>query len=150
MKKILIAFAILIVSGLFILKSITFNADIKGFFRTAPLSADKLFNLVNEWRIKNGYASYTKSESLCELANERLPEVRVNWNHDGFFARTTQNSNLPKGDYGENLAKFTRTEEFTLAAWIQSPEHYKNLTKPFTYSCIETDGKYVVEEFASY
>ena len=52
-----------------------------------PFSADKLFQYVNDWRIEEGYQPYIKSEFACNIADIRLPQVKVDWSHDKFLSQ---------------------------------------------------------------
>lgn len=111
------------------------------------LNAKVLFNDVNTWRIKNGYKPFMRSQELCNVAMKRIPEIKIKATHDGIWKYW---NNMQFLIAGENLAENFIFEEAVLNGWINSPEHYANLIKPYTYSCIETDGQYVVEEFASF
>lgn len=109
-----------------------------------PLSADKLFQLVNEWRVQNGYQEYKKSDFACSVASKRLPEVKENWSHEGFYyKRFCQECTL-----SENLAKGQPSEKETLKNWVNSPSHLANLQRTYTHACIVTDGDYFVQIFS--
>ena len=113
------------------------------------LNANKLFQLVNDWRVQNGYRPFIKSDSLCKIATVRLSEIEKDFSHDGFSAKRFF-PNAPTGMSGENLAEKYQTEKTTLNAWLNSPEHLANLKYPYKYSCIETSGTYAVQEFATF
>lgn len=112
------------------------------------LSSDKLFQLVNEWRVQNGYKAYIYSEFAESVAITRLAEVKKNWSHKGMdIDRFCQ-----KHCYlGENLSKDFLTESETLDAWLNSPGHRENLELPFSHSaivCDETVENYCVHIFS--
>lgn len=108
------------------------------------IDADKLFQLVNDWRIENGYQPYKKSDFICNVASVRLGDTLTTFSHDGFSAdRFCKECTL-----GENLAKGFSSEQAILGAWLKSPIHHKELTLPYTYSCIKTSKDYVVENFS--
>lgn len=112
------------------------------------LDSDKLWSLVQNWRIKNNLQPYTKDQRLCDIANKRLAEIPNDWSHNGFYKYIY---NYPKNTYfGENLARGYTVEDTTLQDWLFSPEHRKNLNYNFRYSCIETQGTYAVQEFANF
>lgn len=110
------------------------------------LSSDKLSQLVNDWRAQNGYQPYIKSDFDCNFALERIPEIEQNFSHNGFHLRIKE---APVGaTLGENLAMGYESEQITLTAWLNSPEHLANLKAPYDHSCIQTDGAYAVEIFS--
>jgi uncharacterized protein YkwD len=114
------------------------------------LNSDKIFNLVNDWRANRGLKPFIKSDTLCKLATERMPQTKIEITpHQGFIP-AVHSGRYPYGVYGENLANGFYFNEAVLNGWINSPEHQTNLIHSYTYSCIETDGQYVVQEFASY
>ncbi len=115
----------------------------------APINADDLFQIVNEWRFQNDYPAYKKSEFACSVAEKRLPEVKNNWSHDGFsYEKYCKSCYL-----GENLAKGYIDAGTTLHKWLMSPSHKKNLTQDYTHSCIKCDNtheNYCVQIFANF
>lgn len=114
------------------------------------LSSDKLFQLVNDWRVQNGYQPYLLNESLCIVARERIPEIKIKWSHEGLFNHLSEFNYV---HYGENLGKgyrYANDESRILKDWVNSPEHYENLILPFTDSCIESNDGYVVQLFADF
>lgn len=115
----------------------------------SPLNADKLFQLVNDWRVQNGYQAYKESEFACNIALKRLPETKINWSHDKFIQDVQAGRYCSTTCYlGENLAKEYISESDTLTAWINSPEHLRNLKASYTHSCIKIDGMYTVQIFS--
>ncbi len=111
------------------------------------LNADVLTKDVNDWRVKNGYQPFIQDQRLCNLANERLPEVKIDYSHKRFWDHTNEFTYIK---LGENLGEDWTNEQQLLNAWLQSPEHLANLQYPYTYSCIVTDGSFAVEEFANF
>lgn len=113
-----------------------------------PDDADDLFQTVNEWRIKEGYQPYKKSEVACSFALKRLPQVKTDWEagHKGFYELA---KSYPSNTYwGENLAKGFIFTDRTLNGWLNSPLHRENLEKPFTHSCIKCDSGFCVQIFS--
>lgn len=113
----------------------------------AELSADKLFQIVNEWRVKEGYQQYEKSEFTCEISNQRLPEIKINFNHAGFSAERFCPKDLDC-KIGENLVEGYNSEEEAFNSWLNSPTHRNNLESDYTHSCIKCDSGYCVHIFS--
>lgn len=116
------------------------------FVTAKTLDQDKLWEAVQDWRVKNNLKPYIKDEYLCILARMRLPEIEKDWSHNGAFKRTPSNYKV----LGENLARGFFDEKETLNAWLASASHAANLRFNFTHSCIQTDKTYAVQMFASY
>lgn len=112
------------------------------------LSSDKLFQIVNDWRLKNGYQPLKMSKTLCSIAQSRVPEIQKDYAHDGFYKYA---KNLPPGSYiSENLSTGYADENSTLIAWLSSESHHKALETAYTHSCIATEGSYAVQIFGYY
>lgn len=140
----LLAFAVIVILGL----KLMLNENVVTFLPTSvptralmptpkPFSADKLFQLVNEWRIKEDYQPYKKSEFACNIADIRLSEVKINWSHDGFHADRFCNSECT---LGENLIRgyvYNEQEPEALKGWLNSSSHRANLEDNYTHSCIK-------------
>lgn len=109
------------------------------------ISKEKLWNEVNTWRREQGLSEYVENESLCNIASRRLEDIKKDWSHNDFVPRVHENGIY--GEYGENLANDFDTESKMLEAWLNSPSHRENLKKNYIYSCIATDGHYVVHLF---
>lgn len=119
--------------------------------RLAPtpyvFSQAKLWQIINNWQIKQGWEPYIENDYLCILAKERLEETRTDWSHKGFekYIGTFKYTNL-----GENLVRDYATEEEAFRAWLTSPPHRKNLTDYYTYSCLRCEGNRCVQLFLNY
>lgn len=109
------------------------------------LYADNLFQLVNEWRTKEGYQPYVKSEFACKFADLRIPQVKKNWSHEGFTDLHLQLA--PDTWAAENLGKNFSYPSEMLQGWLISPSHRKNLEDSYTHSCIKCDSGYCVHIF---
>ena len=111
------------------------------------LDSYKLWQLIQDWRVKNNYQPYISDQQLCKLASIRLDELKTDFSHKGFY------SHLKDFSYqtiGENLANDQSSEQEVLDGWIASKEHLENLERDYTHSCIQTRGKYSIQMFASY
>jgi len=91
-------------------------------------------------------------EKLCDYSAFRLEQIKRDWSHDGFRKMNKyiyEYTHAKTG--GENLGRDFISEQDTLNAWLNSPTHLENLTKPFTHSCIKADSQgHSVQLFASY
>ncbi len=108
------------------------------------VDGDRLFNVIQEWK---GDEAYKENEHTCTMAQTRLEETVENWSHDGFSAGRFCTSYC---SIGENLARGFNSEEEVLQAWLDSSLHRRNLEFDYRYSCIKTDGDYIVHIFAKY
>lgn len=129
-----------------------------GFFQIKEpvktiISANKLFQLVNEWRVQNGYQPYIKSDFAENIAKTRLSEVKVEWSHDKFLKHHNDGDYCQKCWLGENLVKGYPTEQESLDNWLNSPSHRANLERNYTHSAIVCDNtveNYCVHIFSYY
>lgn len=114
---------------------------------TDPLNADAIWAEVQAWRMSEGKPVYIKDPMLCEFAQRRLEETKLDWSHDGFWDEPCPNCTY----WGENLAKGFISADAMLQAWLDSPKHFENLDSPvFTHACIAYDSGYVVHIFGAY
>jgi uncharacterized protein YkwD len=110
--------------------------------------ADQMFSLVQEWRKNNGLTEYSTSALSCQIAQTRLDEVKDNFSHDGFDANRFCTTNCLLGEnLADNLLKIDNPT--TLDLWTKSPLHLAELQKNYPYSCIKTDGRYIVQIFSN-
>lgn len=117
----------------------------------SELDSDKLWSLIQDWRMSQNLQTYIKDQRLCKFVKVRLGEIKENFSHKGFEDRSTNNS-FPffYQELGENLAAGITYEESILFAWLNSPSHRENLDKEYKYSCLETEGFYVIQLFANF
>lgn len=92
-----------------------------------------LWEIIQNWRVENDLPEYTETEFTCNIADTRLKEVLINFSHDGFSAKRFCNSDC---GIGENLVQNIGNEAQSLQAWLNSPEHLKNLKANYTHSCL--------------
>lgn len=108
------------------------------------LSSDKLFQLVNEWRVQNGYQVYLTDQRLCNIAHDRSNDL--DYNHTGFRKKYS--------DYpyvlSENIVYNYPDEQSSLNGWLGSQDHLTTLEKPYKYSCISCVKQYCVQIFSSF
>lgn len=103
------------------------------------LNAEKLFSLVNKWRVKTGFQSYEKHEALCRIASKR--------NYDNHKGLLEQYSKYPSV-ISENMT-MAPTEQNALYDWLHSKTHKKALEASYKYSCIATQGNFAVQIFSN-
>lgn len=105
-----------------------------------PLDGGRLFNLVNEYRSKNGLNQLLWYLPLCDFAKARSQQVKDDWSHDGYQKEATEGdlykSICPECDRtGENLAKDFPNENAAIQGWIKSPSHKANLDGNWDWAC---------------
>lgn len=107
------------------------------------LNADKLWNIIQNWRAENNLRPYNKKEELCEIAIKRAAQLPQSYNHEAFLR---DYKNYPVV-ISENIAHVNTNEE-ALSVWLASKPHAAALRKDFPNSCIATNGVYVVQIFS--
>ena len=125
----------------------SFNTVYPSITPHSPLSADKLFTLVNSWRVSQKLPEFTKDNNLCEFAKERMKEIKSDWSHAGFLLNAKK---TPYVVLGENLARDYNNENDTLNSWLNSASHEANLRDSYQLTCIATEDNYVIQLFANY
>lgn len=101
--------------------------------RTADISFQALIDSTNQQRSSHGTASLSANEKLTYAAQLKARDIFAGQ----YWAHTSEKGIEPwywfeKADYdysvaGENLAKNFNTADAVVAAWMNSPEHRKNL-----------------------
>lgn len=119
-----------------------------------PLNQDRLFELVQTWRVQNKLPKYQQNEALCQVAQMRAEDIQTNWSHKGFYEfadelKRTKPQFAGTYSLGENLAQDYLTEEEALEGWLNSPSHLKNLKAPYQFSCIRCVNGHCAHLFAS-
>jgi uncharacterized protein YkwD len=111
------------------------------------VSQDRLWSLVQDWRKGNNLPTYTKNQTLCDVAAIRLQDLYEENSHKRFKERV--NTYL-YGYISENLADGWENERDVLDAWLNSPSHKAALEDDYTDGCIVSDGDYVVHLFGKF
>jgi uncharacterized YkwD family protein len=109
---------------------------------TSTLSAyeQKVVDLTNQERAKNGLPALKVDLNLSKMAHEKSRDMSAN----GYFSHTSPTYGSPfdmMKKYGityryagENIAKGQRTPEEVVKAWMNSEGHRKNILSPnFNY-----------------
>lgn len=111
--------------------------------------ADKVFELTNAERAKNGLAPFEKMDILKNVALTRAWELTVEYRADhtrpdGTTCTGAFNENgIIYGGWGENIAAGQDSPESVVDAWMNSPSHRAAiLNKDYTYMGV---GYYYIE-----
>lgn len=148
-KTLFISFFVCIV-GLTIIFGSSYAVNNNIFAKPTPtpipveLSSDKLWSLIQNWRLSAGFQIYTKDQRLCDIANDRVDDPKLD-HHQGFYDKY---SNYPYV-IQENLVT-APSEELALNSWIHSQAHLETLQKNYQYSCLATKGNYAVQIFSNF
>lgn len=101
------------------------------------LYAEKLWEIVNDYRLSKNLQSFEKNSELCDIADLRSKEaVFDKSDHEGFIRKY---KNYPH-KISENLILYPTSEEEVFLSWISSPAHKTAIEGSWKYSCISCDG----------
>ncbi len=114
---------------------------------SANLDANKIFDMVNAYRVQNGLAPFEKAnEEIQTLAQVRstelIHEAQTGGIHSGLY-----NRNLPYWIW-EN-AKYGSDEDGTVAWWQGSSLHRHSMLGNYKYTAVACTGNYCVQLFTS-
>lgn len=111
------------------------------------LNADKIFDLVNQYRVSKGLPAQVKDDKVCALAQSRAPEI-YNEIYGGVMHSGLKKRNL---DYRnmENIISM-RTEEEAVRWWINDYIHRVQMEADNKYSCVACSGNSCAQEFTNY
>lgn len=105
-----------------------------------------LWNKINKWQTDQNYQSYIKDDKLCNLAKQRIAELKINWSNKDFEQlKKSLNYNV----LAENSSRDFNSEESILNSWLNNAITKKNLTDYFKYSCIKCSKSYCVQIFGN-
>jgi hypothetical protein len=108
--------------------------NVLGF--ATDISVEKLFQLTNEQRQKNGLATLSYNDKLSAAAAKKAADMFAKnyWAHYGPDGASPWDFILSSGykyEYaGENLAKNFLFSQGVVDAWMNSPTHKENILKP--------------------
>ena len=114
--------------------------------------ADKVIELVNIERAKEGLSPVVKEESLAELSDIRAKETVTLFSHqrpDGSsWVSILQEYNVSYSWVAENIAAGQSSPAKVVQAWMESPPHRKNIMSPdankISVSCYVDENSYYV------
>lgn len=108
-----------------------------------------IFNLVQEYRFKQGLPTMTIDPLLCKYASIRAEEIKTDWSHNGFLNKVSpqiyRESKYRK--LGENLAKDFNSDRDMFQGWLNSPLHRENIDYPYTKTCLVCSSHYCAQLF---
>lgn len=111
------------------------------------LNADKIFDLVNQYRASKGLPAQVKDDKVCALAQSRAPEIHSEIYggvmHSGLKKRNLDYRNM------ENIISM-RTEEEAVRWWINDYIHRVQMEADNKYSCVACSGNSCAQEFTNY
>jgi uncharacterized protein YkwD len=128
-------------------------SDLKSNFIPTPTIPDqidenKLWSLIQDWRVRNNLKPYIKDQRLCEIASVRLKDIQTDWSHKKFIAKRFCGNSYCK--IAENLAWAYVYPETLLDTWLNSLSHAANLKANYRYSCIVTNSDYTIQVFGNF
>lgn len=127
-------YLILAMTFSFIFKWVPFTKNILGV--ATDITIQKLFQLTNNERIKNGLKPLSYNEKLAKAAFEKAKDMFAKnyWAHYAPDGKTPWDFILSSGyqyEYaGENLAKDFMFSEGVVSAWMNSKTHRENILRP--------------------
>lgn len=99
--------------------------------------ANRVFELTNIERAKEGLAPFKKMDAVTQVANVRAWELTKVFSHtrpDGSkFTTAFNEKGLVYGWFGENIAAGQSTPEAVVKAWMESPTHRDNILSDYEY-----------------
>lgn len=111
------------------------------------LDSNKIFDLVNNYRVSQNLMPFEKNDDVCAVAQTRSGEIPAE----------IQNGTLHSGLYNRNLpywiwenAKVGSNEEEAVAWWLSSPLHHQSIIGYYKYSCVKCQGTSCSQLFTSF
>lgn len=109
-----------------------------------------LHNFVNDYRTDLGLSALIVHTDLCNLVDERIEEIKLDFSHAGFERRGEDGSFdfLKYRSIGENLFMANFGDETTaIDGWHNSPGHRDNMRGDWTHACSKLVDGYGVSLF---
>jgi len=101
--------------------------------QASPITSQNIIDLTNKSRAETGLNKLNVSPELSKAAQEKAYDMveKNYWSHKTIegqpFWIFVDNNNYQWKHLGENIAADFRTSEGTMAGWLQSPSHQKNI-----------------------
>ena len=112
--------------------------------------------LVNQARAKNGLAPLILNHPISKVAQDYSEDMaeRKFFDHEdpdgGTLPERFDAGHVPWSAIGENIAKNGSTADAVVKAWLNSPEHYKNIMSPaYGHVGIGHSAPYWVQDFSN-
>ena len=112
---------------------------------TSQLDEKKLWNLVNNWEIKQGYQPYIEYNKLCETASSYL-DFSEYWSYN-YLKNILSDTTYINSKVAWNYAKNYTSEESVLNYWNTNPKSLSNLKEYYYYSCIRCKNNNCLQLF---
>ena len=149
MKRFLIAlsvFFLIILLAFILFKPFSFTT-----ISSSPvINEEKLWSLIQDWRVKNNLEPYIEDQRLCDIAKKRAPEIQneidSSTTHSGFL---TKFKNYPY-KISENVIAYAKDESDALNWWLSSSSHRKALEYSWSYSCVKCFNNFCSQIFSSF
>jgi uncharacterized protein YkwD len=150
----IVGLIILCVLGMFGVLALTNQQPAEGIIISMPTptinpdatTKSGLLDTINKWRVSQNLNPYTESEFLCKVAEDRLPEIVKEFNHDKLnYKRWCDDCYI-----SENIAQGYYTNKETLDGWLASPSHKAALLRNYTHTCFSTNGSESIQIFGYY
>lgn len=99
---------------------------------------ENIWLLINKYRVSKNLAPFIKDQSLCSIAESRLPELKneLESPHAGFNARFAS-STYPIAE--NNTGAYS--DQNALDRWLGSAPHRTQLESDWKYSCVVCSEK---------
>ncbi len=110
-------------------------------------NAEKLFQMINDYRSKLGKPSFEKDERLCKIAESRAPQVDGEL-ASGALHKGFKDLNLPYWAT-ENIAAYATIED-DFKFWLSDYIHKAAIESDHKYSCVACIGASCSEIFSSF
>lgn len=112
----------------------------------AKSQAQKVIEIVNKERSKQGLKSLKYDSKLTNVANIRVKEIATKFSHERpngtYFYDIMNSKNIPYYHSGENIASGFQNAQSVMTAWMNSTGHRKNiLTENYTKIGVGYDSK---------
>lgn len=114
---------------------------------TGGLSADRIFELVNNYRSSKGLPPVQKDERACEVARSRAPEIAAEIS-GGYMHKGIRERALPY--FNSEIIISMRSEEAAVQWWINDYIHRVQMEGDYKYSCAACSGNSCVQEFTNF
>ncbi|GEM_PF-526448 len=109
--------------------------DVSNFVSSNPL-INEVLDLTNEYRSQYGLDPLTLNRELSLAAEKHSEDMAINdfFSHEGSngskLRDRTKSGGYESSYVGENIAAGYITAENVVKAWIESPDHHKNIVNP--------------------
>lgn len=144
-KYLIIFFAFFIFGSAFFFYAHFSKAKSQPFVtQKVELDSEKLWLLVQTWRIDNDLKPYEKDQRLCDISNDRVKDG-LDY-HKGLHEKY---ANLPYY-ISENSGIDYNSEKDLLTGWLYSVPHADALKHSYKYSCISCSNDFCVQIFSNF